>query len=345
MQTSDSPSLIPVPFANSGTKNAIPTSASPTPGLASLETGFPPATMTPIVAGGIPPAGADFNGILNLLSAASRWSQAGGGYTYNAEFSIAIGGYPRGALLRAVDGSGQWFNLVENNTTDPDAGGANWTKLAASVPAVNMRVFTISGTWTKPAGLKSVVVEVQGAGGSGGGAMSAGSGNVSIGGGGLGGGYSRKRILAAELNAAEDVTVGAGGARVAGGTGLTGGQSSFGAHCQATGGGFGGITTANSTLAVISSNGSPGIGIGGDVNSAGGFSVRGIRFDGTPTGSFAGDGGASHFCGSQSGTAGNNNGVDALSYGGGGGGAHSTGSSAKEGGKGGDGLVIIWEFF
>jgi len=215
----------------------------------------------------------------------------------------------------------------------------------SNVPAVNMRVFTSSGTWTKPAGLKSVVVEVQGAGGSGGGAMVATSGNASIGGGGLGGGYARKRILVDQLGTAEDVTVGAGGARVAGGTGLTGGQSSFGAHCSATGGGFGGVTTANNTLAVISSNGSPGIGIGGDVNSAGGFSRRGIRFDGTSTGSFAGDGGGSYFCGSQGGTAGNNNGIDALSYGGGGGGAHSTGSPAKEGGKGGDGLVIVWEYF
>ncbi|WP_152546254.1 hypothetical protein [Bordetella bronchiseptica] len=137
MQTSDSPSLIPVPFANSGAKNSIPTSASPTPGLASLETGFPPATMTPIVAGGIPPAGADFNGILNMLSAASRWSQAGGGYTYNAAFSAAIGGYPRGSVLDAAAGGGRWLNLVDNNTNDPDSGGSNWVALGAGIASTS----------------------------------------------------------------------------------------------------------------------------------------------------------------------------------------------------------------
>jgi len=141
MQTSDSPSLIPVPFANSGTKNTIPTSASPTPGLASLETGFPPVTMTPIVAGGIPPAGADFNGILNLVSAASRWAQAGGLYQYNTAFSTAIGGYPKGALIRSSDGNTVFMSQVENNTVDPGAGpSANWQALAMVSPKGECRL-------------------------------------------------------------------------------------------------------------------------------------------------------------------------------------------------------------
>lgn len=133
MQASASPSLIPVPFANSGTKNVIPTNASPTPGLASLDTGFPPLTMTPIAAGGIPPAGADFNGILNLLSAANRWAQAGGGYTYSSTFSTAIGGYPKGAVLLNASMTGFWLNGVDNNTSNPDAGGANWTAVLTNV--------------------------------------------------------------------------------------------------------------------------------------------------------------------------------------------------------------------
>jgi hypothetical protein len=126
MQASNSPVLIPVPFADSGTKNDIPTTPSLTPGLASLQLGFPPVTMVPLVAGGIPPLGADFNGILNLISAASQWAQAGGGYTYNSAFSTAIGGYPKGSTLIAADFSGSWRSLVENNTTNPDAGGAGW---------------------------------------------------------------------------------------------------------------------------------------------------------------------------------------------------------------------------
>lgn len=75
MQASNIPSKVPLPFANSGTKNAIPTASQigVTPGAASLTDGFPPLTMTPLASGGVPPAGADFNGILNLITAIQQW--------------------------------------------------------------------------------------------------------------------------------------------------------------------------------------------------------------------------------------------------------------------------------
>lgn len=139
MQTSDKPSLIPVPFANSGTKNTIPTDPPVTAGLASLELGFPPVTMTPIQAGGIPPAGQDFNGILYLISAVSRWANAGGGYGYDSGFSTEIGGYPKGATLLNAAGDGFWISLTDNNTADPDAGGAGW------VPAFNQGITAVTG--------------------------------------------------------------------------------------------------------------------------------------------------------------------------------------------------------
>lgn len=133
MQTSDLPSLIPVPFAQDGTKNVIPTEASPTPGRASLTLGFPPETMIPIVAGGKPPLGNDFNGILYSVTQAIRWGQAGGQYRYDAAFSAAVGGYPKGAILAATTGNGRWLNLVDNNTSNPDAGGANWVPLGMGI--------------------------------------------------------------------------------------------------------------------------------------------------------------------------------------------------------------------
>jgi hypothetical protein len=139
MQTSNKPALIPVPFADTGTKNVIPTNPPATPGLASLQLGFPPVTMIALPAGGIPPEGADFNGILNLISAASRWSQAGGGYTYDSDFATAIGGYPKGSVLVNTAGDGFWISLVDNNTADPDAGGAGW------VPAFNQGINAITG--------------------------------------------------------------------------------------------------------------------------------------------------------------------------------------------------------
>lgn len=129
MQSSNSPSKFPVPFANSGTKNAIPTASQIgiTPGAASLTDGFPPLTFTPLSAGGVPPAGADFNGILNMLSAAAQWAGAGGQYQFDSTFSSTIGGYPKGAVLLSSDGQKIWQSTVDNNETDPDsAASANW---------------------------------------------------------------------------------------------------------------------------------------------------------------------------------------------------------------------------
>lgn len=135
MQASNSPTKSAVPFAQSGTKNTIPVASQigVTPGAASFTDGFPPLTMTPLAAGGVPPYGADFNGILNFLSAAVRWGQAGGRYPFDADFSTAVGGYPKGAVLAAAAGNGSWLNLVDNNTTNPDAGGANWAALGAGI--------------------------------------------------------------------------------------------------------------------------------------------------------------------------------------------------------------------
>lgn len=128
MQISQVPALLPKAFAASGTKNTIPVDSqiSVTPGAASLTDGFPSLTMTPLAAGGVPPYGADTNGILNWLSQICQWSNAGGVYPYNAAFSTAIGGYPKGALIQKASGVGYWVSSSDNNTTDPDTGGAGW---------------------------------------------------------------------------------------------------------------------------------------------------------------------------------------------------------------------------
>ncbi|MFY2587434.1 gp53-like domain-containing protein [Achromobacter xylosoxidans] len=135
MQASNAPSKSAVPFAQSGTKNTIPVASQigVTPGAASFTDGFPPLTMTPLAAGGVPPYGADFNGILNFLSAAMRWGQAGAGYSYDAAFSAAIGGYPKGSQVRQAAGNGYWLSLVDNNTTNPDTGGAGWADMGAGI--------------------------------------------------------------------------------------------------------------------------------------------------------------------------------------------------------------------
>lgn len=128
MQLSQVPSKVPVPFAESGTKNTIPTASQIgiTPGAASLTDGFPPLTFTPLSAGGVPPSGADFNGIFNLITAIQQWQSAGGIFPYDASFATSIGGYPKGAILLKASGAGYWVCLSDNNSTNPDTGGAGW---------------------------------------------------------------------------------------------------------------------------------------------------------------------------------------------------------------------------
>jgi hypothetical protein len=134
MQNSSAPSKFPIPFANAGTANTIPTPSQIgiTTGAASLTDGFPPITFTPLSSGGQPPFGADFNGILKALSAGVRWSNAGGVYARDSTFQTAIGGYPKGAIIANSTFDNLYLNLSENNTTDPDSGGAGWTNLRGS---------------------------------------------------------------------------------------------------------------------------------------------------------------------------------------------------------------------
>jgi hypothetical protein len=125
MNNTDQPARTPTPFATGGTKNAIPNTTG-TPGAASYAVGFPTPTFTPIPSGGVPPSGADLNGIFFALSQAARWSQAGGQYQYDGVFSSAVSGYPQGAIIQAADYTGLWRNLVNGNTTNPDTGGSGW---------------------------------------------------------------------------------------------------------------------------------------------------------------------------------------------------------------------------
>jgi hypothetical protein len=68
----------------------------------------------------------DTNGALYQMSAVDVWMCAGGGFPYNSAFQTAIGGYPKGARVLMASGNGYWVSTVDNNTSDPDTGGAGW---------------------------------------------------------------------------------------------------------------------------------------------------------------------------------------------------------------------------
>jgi hypothetical protein len=98
-------------------------------GRASLPDGFVPLNFAPVASGGIPPFGGDHNGILQWLTQAIQWLQAGGPVPFDAAFSTAVGGYPKGAIIHSTFAADQqWLSLVDNNTTNPDGGtyGNNW---------------------------------------------------------------------------------------------------------------------------------------------------------------------------------------------------------------------------
>lgn len=183
------------------------------------------------------------------------------------------------------------------------------------------RVYSASDTWSKPAGLKFITVELVGGGGPG---VRNGSSSESSSAGGAAGGYSRKIIQAGDLSATEAVTVGEGGVSSASPT--QGGTTSFGGHLQATGG----------TVQA------PGVGSGGDVNLRGGQGQPPNDDDNR-----AAAGGDSYFGGGgliENST--NSHGNPGM-HGGGGGGATSDNNSGNftEGGEGGDGLVIVTEYY
>lgn len=210
---------------------------------------------------------------------------------------------------------------------------------ATTAPVVNVyEVGDSPATWTKPTGLKYVVVEVQGSGGGGGGADF--DDTVGAGQGGAGGGYSKKTIVASALGATETVTIAAGGSGGASASspsaGSAGGTSSFGIHATATGGAAGSAGGSNIAKA-------GGTGASGDVNISGsqsgmGFASDTTRYAMTVGGdSVLGRGGYGLV---GTGTAG------ASGYGaGGGGGLEYSGSNFSAGGAGGDGVVIVTEYY
>lgn len=123
------PDLIPMPFAENATPGTIEPIEATTPTVpqdATWSTGFPQVTMQPLAAGGIPPRGQNFNGVLNALSRHIFHMQGGGQYKWDD----AHGPYSIGDVLQSDDGLRAYVSIVNNNTdnfnTNPSAIGTSW---------------------------------------------------------------------------------------------------------------------------------------------------------------------------------------------------------------------------
>jgi len=234
------------------------------------------------------------------------------------------------------------------------ASSGAWTSAAAAGGGFkSMQVFRVTdatppyagntATWTKPAGIKTVKVYVTGGGGGAGSIK-----NTSFAGyGGAAGGTSVKVIDVTSISS-ETVTLGKGGDAANSTTndtdvGLTGGTSSFGSHCSATGGQGGGASTDTFGNVIAY----PGEGVGGDLNLRGGPPLgqsnnsSGVYYRGSP--------GGSSFWGNSGQTQGSyptgydeipDSGLDGA---GGGGGQYGS-SNAHNGGSGGGGIVVVEEY-
>lgn len=244
-----------------------------------------------------------------------------------------FGPYPVGATLH--HGITEYVHVKSTS-------GLKW-EATTTTTTPNQQLFTSSGTWNKPAGAKWVRIRCQAGGGAGGGAPSTSATEMGAGGGGQGGGYAESLMSASSLAASVAVTRGAGGTGVSAGDGNPGATSSFGAHVIAIGGGGGKSEAAVTTVNVVaggfqtqSNTGQIQI-----VGQGGGF---GLKTGGTD--SAGGQGGSSHMGGGAHADVGSHGGDTGGQYGGGGSGASNGPSqSARSGGAGAGGIIIVTTYF
>lgn len=128
-----------------------------------------------------------------------------------------------------------------------------WGTAPSTDNITSMQVFTGSGTWNKPTGVRFIKVQVQGGGGGG-------SGHGESGG---AGGYSERIIDVQSVSSVSVTIAGEVNGTYYSGGGDNGNTSSFGSYCSASGG-FG--ANRNNQH----SGGLAGVGSGGDLNIYGG---------------------------------------------------------------------------
>jgi hypothetical protein len=358
MEASSIPAKFPTPWAvNAGPTfiNPVPAASqiSINPGFASLNDGFVPLNATPVAAGGIPPRIQDWNGILKESTSWDQWFQMGGPIIYDATFQGQIGGYPNGAVIQsAVTPGGFWRSTVDNNTTNPDTGGAGWVVFISPNGGRNVAVYqivggvqqvSINGAAFTTDGAASFTVPFSGFGdaelwGGGGGSGSTNSNPAASSGGG-GGGYVRVAIQGIAAGTAIPITVGVGG--VAGNTPLgesnggNGGDTTLSLATPAVAGGGDGGIAGNAVITNTAAIG--GTATGGYLNVVGGVSDTSFLLSNGAV--YVGKGGTSFGTPATHGGSADTSiaGINGFFPGGG------AGSSINEaaGGPGGNGLVII----
>lgn len=239
-----------------------------------------------------------------------------------------------GQLLKAdsthTSGLG-WQSQGTGNGLDADTlDGSHASAFATSAALAlihglkSIQSFTSSGTWTRPSGVKTVIIFAKG-GGGGGGAYGVGTSGA-----GGGEGATAIKVLDVSAIASAAITVGAGGS--GGASPSAGSNSSFAANCVGSGGAAG----SNYQPQPAQTGGTGDFVIPGAAGQAGMYNPASPNIEIGGTGGGAGGGAASSPGGTP--TAG-------VKGGGGAGGSYmSTGPAANHGSAGGAGFVVVIEF-
>lgn len=105
------------PFASGVTLTPIPDAGTDT---VNMEDGFPSVYSVPAAEGGKYVKREDMNALLNLATNDLFYHKCGGLNTFDADFAAKVGGYPKGAILKYVDGTDIYdvVSLVDNNKVD-----------------------------------------------------------------------------------------------------------------------------------------------------------------------------------------------------------------------------------
>ena len=230
MKQSDFPSKIIIPFAGNASSSFVRDipQTSTDQAAASFDQGFPADTFTDTAAGGTPPNGKDFNGILRIVTGLLRQYCLGYVPQFDAAYQTAVGGYPNGCLVQDASTAGiYWQSTADANTTTPGASGSLWVRSGFYKATPSTLTQTSSaGNFTVPAGVYQIRFRLRAGGGGGG----AGGGNsttaVSAGGGGGGGGWIEVIIAVVPGNNVSWVVGAGGSAGVSNGTsGTSGGDT------------------------------------------------------------------------------------------------------------------------
>lgn len=321
-----------------------------TGGVARVDLAAIPVTL---LSGSLTDLGTTLTGTLPIADGGTAAATAAGART-----NLDVPSNAEVILDTLIDAKGDLIAGTAADTPARVAVGTNRTILeadSAATPGVvwaaralglkSMQVFTISGTWTRPTGIRRVLVEVVGGGGGGGGCPSAAAGTSS---GSAGGGGSGAAVALLDVSAiaSSTITVGGGGAGGAAGAndGVDGSASSWADGTNTVTGNGGGFGAAGGLTFTVR-GGTGGSGSGGNFVVPGQGGGGGVS-SGQSASAVAGAGGSSLVGGGapppNANVVGN---ASAANSGGGGSGAADNGTAtARGGGAGGSGIVIVFEY-